>query len=149
MYEHPTLKKIEAEIDEDKLLTKLREEYDVSGLLEFNEFDVNEKLSWNAFIIEKFRMLYIHEKQKYNRLELKFQERAGELYDYYKYKESKDLKKTEIERYYLPANQELIKLKKMLLLQETRVSFFEALTEAFKSQGFNMRNFVENLKIGG
>lgn len=147
--ENQTLKKIQSEINENEIISKLSQEYDIDDLLEFNEFTVNEKLQNNAYLLEQFRMMYIHEKQKYNKLEAKFNEKAGETYNYYKYEDSRDLSKVEIERYYLPTDKELIRLKKLLQLQETRVEFFEALMESFKSQGFNMRNFIENLKIGG
>jgi len=143
------LEKIQTEINENKILQTLQEEYPVKELLEFNEFNVGEKLQWNSYYTEQFRLLYIAEKQKLDRIIEKFDQKSGEQYDYYKYKDSRDLTKTEIERYYLPTDKELIKLKRMIKLQETRVSFFEALVESFKSQGFNMRNFLENLKIGG
>jgi len=143
------LEKIQAEINENKILQTLQEEYPIKELLEFNEFNVGEKLQWNSYYQEQFRLLYISEKQKLDRIIEKFDQKSGEQYDYYKYKGSKDLTKTEIERYYLPTDNELIKLKRMIKLQETRVSFFEAVVESFKSQGFNMRNFLENLKIGG
>ena len=147
--ENPTLKKIQSEIDENKTISKLQEEYDVSEMLDFNEFNINDRLQWNAYLIEQFRLMYINEKHKYGKLEAKFNERAGVWYDHYKYNDGRDLTKTEIERYYLPKTDELIRLKKLLQLQEIRVSYFESLAEAFKSQGFNLRNFVENLKIGG
>ena len=143
------LEKIQAEINENKILQTLQEEYPIKELLEFNEFNVGEKLQWNSYYQEQFRLLYISEKQKLDRIIEKFDQKSGEQYDYYKYKDSRDLTKTEIERYYLPTDNELIKLKRMVKLQETRVSFFEAVVESFKSQGFNMRNFLENLKIGG
>lgn len=143
------LNKIKSEIDENKILEELSKEYDVSELLSYNEFNVGEKLQSNAFYQEQFRLLYISEKQKLTRIQDKFNEMAGQKFDYYKYQDARDLTKTEIEKYYLPSDKELIKYKKLIELQNTRVEFFSALAEAFKSQGFNMRVFVDNLKIGG
>lgn len=147
-FENPVLKKVQAEIDENKVLSELEQEYDVSDLLDFNEFNIGEKLQWNSFMVEKFRMLYISEKQKLGKLETNFNKTAGEKYDYYKYKDGRDLGKVEIERYYLPSDPELVRMKKIMQLQEVRVQFFEAITDAFKSQGFNMKNFLQNLQIG-
>lgn len=146
---NPLLNKIKSEIDENKVLEELSKEYDVSELLSYNEFNVGEKLQSNAFYQEQFRLLYISEKQKLTRIQDKFNEMAGQKFDYYKYQDARDLTKTEIEKYYLPSDKELIKYKKLIELQNTRVEFFSALAEAFKSQGFNMRVFVDNLKIGG
>lgn len=147
-FDNPVLKKVQAEIDENKVISELEQEYDVSELLDFNEFNIGEKLQWNSFMVEKFRMLYISEKQKLGKLETNFNKVAGEKYDYYKYKDGRDLGKVEIERYYLTSDPELVRMKKIMQLQEVRVQFFEAITEAFKSQGFNMKNFLQNLQIG-
>lgn len=147
-FENPVLKKVQAEIDENKVISELEKEYDISELLDFNEFNIGEKLQWNSFMVEKFRMIYISEKQKLGRLETNFNEAAGKKYDYYKYKDGRDLGKVEIERYYLPSDPELVRMKKIMQLQEVRVQFFEAITEAFKSMGYNMKNFLQNLQIG-
>jgi len=143
------LEKIKSEINENKILEELTKEYDITDMLNYNEFNVNEKLQTNSYYQEQFRLLYIAEKQKLQRLENKFNELAGKKFDYYKYKDARDLTKTEIEKYYLPADKELIKYKKLIELQNTKVEFFSALSEAFKSQGFNMKSFIEVLKIGG
>jgi len=146
--ENPVIKKVQAEIDKDKVISELEAEYDISDLLNFNEFNIGEKLQWNAYLVEQFRMLYISEKNKLKKLETNFNKIAGEKYDYYKYKDGRDLNKPEIERYYLPSDPELVKMKRIIQLQEARVDFFEALAEAFKSQGFNMKSFLHNLQIG-
>lgn len=146
--ENPVIKKVQAEIDKDKIISELESEYDISDLLDFNEFNIGEKLQWNSFLVEKFRMLYISEKNKLKKLETNFNKVAGEKYDFYKYKDGRDLGKVEIERYYLPSDPELVKMKRIIQLQEARVDFFEALAEAFKSQGFGMKNFLQNLQIG-
>lgn len=149
--ENILIKKIKAEIDENVVLKKLQEEYSdqITEMLEFDEFNIGDKLAMNSHYQENFRLLYISEKQKLNRIEDMFNEKAGEKYDYYKHNDGRDLNKQEIERYYLPKDEELIKLKKLIRLQETRVEFFAAVAESFKSQGFNMRTFMDNLKVGG
>jgi len=151
MKKNSFLEKIKVKINTDVVLEKLQSEYgeEVSKLLDFNEFNIGEKLQMNSFHQENFRLLYIAEKQKLCRLQDNFDERAGQKYDKYKYGNSKDLSKVEIERYYLPKDEELIKLKKIIRLQETRVEFFSAVADSFKSQGFNMRVFMDNLKVGG
>ncbi len=144
------LEKIKTEVNKNKVLEKLEEEYkDIYDLLSFNEFNLSERLEKNTYYQEQFRLLYIHEKSKLNDLEDEFNKRAGEIYDEYKHKDNRDLGKIEIERYYLPSHPELIKKKKLIQLQNTKVEFFSAVTEAFKSQGFNIKSFIENLKIGG
>lgn len=142
--------KIHTQINENKILKTLSSKYpEINELMEFNEFNVGEKLEQNAFLQEKFRLLYISEMSKLRRIEENFNKVAGERYDYYKYHDSRDLSKVEIERYYLPSDKELINLKKLIDVQQTITDFYLAVSDTFKSQGFNLKTFVENLKIGG
>ncbi|MFW6007927.1 MAG: hypothetical protein ACOCP8_01570 [archaeon] len=147
--DHPVLKKINSEINENKIISDLEKEYNIDELLYYDEYTIGEKLQENAYLVENFRLMAINEKHKLQKIEKKLSEKTGEIYDYYKYQDPRDLTKQEIERYYLPSNKELIKLKKMYEIQEHRVNYFEALCEAFKTQGFNMKHFLDNLKIGG
>lgn len=144
------MEKLKAQIDEDKILKKLQEEYsEYIENLNFNEFNVGDRARENAYMVEHFRLMSISEKNKLKRIEEQINTKAGELYNYYKYEDDRELSKVEIERYYLTTDKELNKLKRLYAMQEVRVGFFDAMAEAFKSQGFGIKNFLDNLKIGG
>jgi len=142
------MEKLRAQINENAVLAKLQEEYDeYIQLLDFNEYNVGDRARSNAYMIEHFRLLSINEKSKLQKLEKKINTKAGELYNHYKYEDDRDLKKVEIEKYYLTTDKELNKLKDLYALQEIRVGFFDTMAEAFKSQGFNIKNFLSNIQI--
>ena len=144
------MEKLKAQIDEDKILKKLQEEYaEYIENLNFNEFNVGDRARENAYMVEHFRLLAISEKNKLKRIEEQINTKAGELYNHYKYEDDRELSKVEIERYYLPTNGELNRLKRLYAMQEVKVGFFDVMAESFKSQGFSIKNFLDNLKIGG
>ena len=147
--DHPLFKKLESDINENKIISDLQKKYDINDLLSFNEFNITEKLQNNAYLVEQFRLLCISEKNKLQKIENMINEETGKKYDHFKFVDNRDLSKVEIERYYLPKDEKLIRLKKLYQLQEIRVGFFDACCEAFKAQGWNIRNFLQNLSIGG
>jgi hypothetical protein len=142
--ENKTVLKIKEELLENEVIKKLLEEYPIDNILEFNEFTIKEKLQDNAYLQEHFRLIYISECQKLNKIEDKFAQKTGELYDKHKYG-PKDLSKSEIERYYLPVEPELIKFKRMIDLQKIKTEYFSAIIKSLEAQNYNMGTFTKNL----
>lgn len=146
--ENEVMNKVNEEINKDEILNELQKEYDVFDMLDYNEYTVNDKLRNNPYYTEQFRLLYMTEKSKLERLKRILDERKAELYDYYRTKSSLDLKKTEIERYYLLIDEKVKEYTKLIEKQQTRVNFFEAVYEAFKTQGWMMKQYLQNLREG-
>mgnify|MGYP000011033205 CR=1 FL=1 len=142
------MNKVFEDINENKILAELQKEYDVFNLLTYNEYDVNEKLQYNPFHTEQFRLLSRDEKSKLLELNNQLEAKRSEIYRYYKEESGLSLNKSEIEKYYLPGNEEIQDLKRKIAEQETRVEFFDALYEAFKNQGWQMKQFLQNLREG-
>lgn len=141
------LEKIRSEVNEDSILKKLDEEYDVDEMLMFNEFNIKEKTEFNPFYQKQFRMLYLSEQNKLERLKERLLKETGEKYQLLKNGEV-SLTKAEIEKYYLAADVDLIRVRGAILKMETRVRFFELVLKAFESQQWNIKNWHEASKGG-
>jgi len=134
-------------VSEDKtqqIIDDLLKEYPIEEQLEFNEFTMDEKSRSNSLLAMRYRDLAIVEKNIYERMELLMEKVRGERYHYYKFEMDEQLQKTEIEQYYLPADEKIVKLKKLMLNQKVRVDFFEAAYKAISSQSWNIKNILEN-----
>lgn len=135
--------KIFTDIQGDDILKELQLEYDVFDLITINEFTVKEQIEKNPFYQEQFRLLFLKEKGKLMRLELLRDEYIGKLYDELKYKSDLNLTKTEIEKYYIPKDDMVIKMRKLELKTEIRMGFFDAVWESFKQQGWQTKMWIE------
>ena len=133
---------------ENEILNKLLKEYDIESEVEFNEFNLAEKIQNNSFILMKYNHKLIEEKSILEKLKDILEKKVGERYHYYRFNFDEELTKSEIEKYYLPKDDELKKLKKLINEQKIRVDFFETATKAIESQKWNMKNFIESLKNG-
>lgn len=136
-----TMKLVEDSINKDEILNKLQEEFDVIPLLEYNEFDVMEKLTKNPYYTEQFRLLYLSHLGKLERVELMLEERLAELYTELKNGEVA-LTKVEIEKYYIPNDKKVQQVRRSIVKQKVRVGFFEAVYKAFDKQGWQMKQFI-------
>jgi hypothetical protein len=114
--------------------------------LNFNEYDIKEKLEKNAYLYEQFRVLWLQEKNKLRRIEILRDEYIGKLYQELKNGDRK-LTKTEIERYFIPSDEKAIKYEKLYMKQKIRTETFEALVESFKTQSWNMSTFIKNMQL--
>jgi hypothetical protein len=114
--------------------------------LNFNEYDIKEKLEKNAYLYEQYRVLWLQEKNKLRRIEILRDEYIGKLYQELKNGDRK-LTKTEIERYFIPSDEKAIKYEKLYMKQKIRTETFEALVESFKTQSWNMSTFIKNMQL--
>jgi len=135
--------KIFTDIQEDQILKELQLEYDVYELLTIDEFKIKEQIEKNPFYMEQFRLLYLKEKGKLLRIEIMRDEYIGKLYDDLRFHNDKSITKTEIERYYIPKDEKVVKLKKLHMKTQIRMEFFEAVYEAFKTQSWLLKQHIE------
>ena len=142
------LDKVTENINESSILAELQREYDVFDLLSYNEYNALEKIERNPYLAEQFKLLRIREESKKKELEREFERRRGELYHQYRFENEIKLNKTEVEKYYLPQNEELNEMQKQIEEQQIRVEFFEALQEAFKTQGWQLKQYIQSLREG-
>lgn len=133
--------KIQQDINENKMLETLYQEYKIEGLLRYNEHNLADKIKDNPFISEQFRLLYLKESQNLKRVEDIFESAKGTEYDRLMFEDEKTLSKTEIEKYYLPKNEKLNKLKMLINKQQLRTEFFESVWKALDKQAWLMKLF--------
>lgn len=140
--------KVRNTTDENSILAELQKEYDIFDMLSYNEYNAMEKIERNAYYTEQFRLLWTTEKAKLWELNREYESKRGELYHYYRFESDLKLNKTEVEKYYLPQNEELNELRRKIEEQQVRCEFFEALHDAFKTQGWQLKQYIQSLREG-
>ncbi len=141
------LDKLRCDISEDRVYSLLQKEYDVEEILEYNEFTIQHKLERLPFHIQMFRLKYLQELGKYEQVKEHVEKVIGEKYIALKEGEV-SLTKTEIEKYYLPRDEEILKLKALLRKQDMIVKYFETIYNILDKQIWNIRAYIENSKGG-
>lgn len=142
------LKYVEEKIRENYIIKELLLTYDIKELLDYNEFNITEKIQNLPFYTEQFRLLSITEESKLRKIENRLDIMKGEKYHYYKTQYDVSLKKTEIEKYYLPKDKDVILLSEEWENQKVRVDFFNSLHSAFKDTSFKMKEYLISIKGG-
>ena len=137
----------EEKSDED-LLQELLREHNIEEMVKFDEFSIQEKLQNNAYKIVQYKELYIREKIQLDKLISLKEKIIGEQYDYYRFSYDKELRPQEITTYYLPKDEKIIQINKIIRKQEQRVEFFNLCVDALSKQAWNMKSFIEVHKVG-
>lgn len=133
---------------EDDIIEKLEVKYPISDEIGFNEYNIAEKLQNHAFLLIKYNRLLLKEKQNLEKLQEILNKVTGEKYHFYRFNFDEQLTKTEIEKYYLPKEPEIIKVQKLIQKQEIIVGFFETAVKALEAVGWNMKNFLDASRQG-
>jgi len=134
--------------DEEKIFEELKQQYPIDQLIKFDETDIQEKLQDNTFQIIKFKELYYKELDIYEDLERKLEALTGIRYKHYRFNQDEEWSKPEIEKYCLPADKKIIRMKKLLKKQGVRVRFFEMCYKAFEQQGWRMKTYTDRERHG-
>jgi hypothetical protein len=141
-------RKVEQQVSEDDIICEIMKEYpELYDMLEYNEYTIKEKLEKSAYWYQNFRLLWIKEKKKLNRIGILKDEYIGNLYHQLRFENDIKLGKVEVEKYYIPKDEQAIKFMKLYMNQEIRVETFKAIAEAFDKQGYAMANFIKNMEL--
>ena len=132
----------------EEVIEKLLEEHDLDEMTKFSEIDIQDKLQNNAFLIQKYTELLYKEKDIYARIMALKEKILGERYDYYRFGYAKELRPTEIEKFYLPKDEKILSINKILRRQLWRVEFFEITVKSLTSMGWNMKSYLQSLREG-
>lgn len=134
--------------DYKKLIKDLIKDHPIFDLIKFSELNIQEKLMKNPYYIIKYKELYYKETSILNNLEIKYNKLLGIRYKYYRFNDNKEWKKAEIEKYCLPSDKFIIKMKKIIENQKIRVNFFENAYKGFESAGWRMKTFCDIIRSG-
>jgi hypothetical protein len=122
-------------------------DYNVYDLLTFNEFNIQDRLERLSFHMKDFRLKFLQEQGKLNSVEDRLAQVVGDKYIALKNGEV-TLSKTEIEKYYLPKDTEVMNLRALVRKQEMRTKYFEAVWQAMDKLQWNMKLYCDNGKGG-
>ncbi len=130
----------------EKILKELYDEYQIDEMVKFSELDLGEKIQDNSFWIVRFGDLYAQAQAEYDYLEELLEKLQGQRYDYYRFEFDKALDKTEIKNFYLPKDEKIIQMKRILARQKVKVEFYKLALKGFEKQQWNMKTFQDVLK---
>jgi hypothetical protein len=72
----------------------------------------------------------------------------GLRFKHYRFNDDHEWKPNEIEKYCLPSDEKIIKMKKLMAKQQIKVRFFEMCWKAFDKQGWSMKTYSDREKMG-
>ncbi len=131
----------------EETMKKLKEEYPIEKIVQFDEFNINEKIKENAFMVLNYKELYLKEKNELDRISALRDKIIGQRFDHYRFNFNKELKAIEIKEYYLPQDENVIKINRLYQKQQWRVDFFEMCVDVLVKQGWQIKAFLEEKKI--
>jgi len=134
---------------EEKILKKLKIKHDIESMISFDNLNIQEELQKNPYYIMKYKELCIREQNLLDEIQSKYDELVGKRYHFYRFESDENLTKTEIEKYYLPKDEKILKMKKIIRKQKIKVDFFDACYKAFEKRQWAMKTFSDNLRYGG
>lgn len=134
------------EKERKEIIEKLLKDHPISEMVKFSEIDLYEKIEKNPYWIVKYREHYYNEVAKLEELEDIKEKILGKRYDYYRFEIDKNLSKPEIEKYYLPKDEKVLQIKKIIRRQKVRVRFFEMAYKVFEKMQWSMKNYIDVLK---
>jgi hypothetical protein len=132
--------------ERDEVITKLMQEHPIEELVSFNESNLQEKIQTNAYLVVKYTELFLREKNVYDKISVLRDKIIGERYDHYRYNYDKELDSRIIERYYLPKDEKVIRINKILQKQGWRVDFFQTAADSLKKMQWNFKTFLDSMK---
>ena len=133
---------------EDKIYEKLMEEHPITELISFSELDIQDKIAKNPYMIVKYKDLYHKELSHLDHLNDLLDKLIGKQYEFYRFECDREWQKNEIEKYCLPKDKKIIKMKNIIRKQEARVRFFDMCWRAFDKQGWSLKNFIDTIRGG-
>lgn len=132
----------------EKIIIDLHKKFPITEQVKFNEFDIHEKLEKNGNLLLMYSDMLIKEETYLESIEELMEKLIGNKYDHYRFESDKNLQKVEIERYYLPKDPDILKMKNIIAHQKLRVKFFKMCVNVLNKQQWNIKTFSDNMRSG-
>lgn len=129
--------------ERDRILESLQEDWNIKEDVSFNEYNIKEKLETHPFKLIQYSDQLEKERFVLDRIKDIYDKVVGKRYDFYRFQMDERLTQREIEQYYLPKDEKVIKIKETLKAQEIRVKFFEICVKALEKMSWNMKNWID------
>jgi hypothetical protein len=131
-------------MNKENILNKLREKYPIEDEASFHEFNIKEKIQDQTKLLMKYWDLYqkaLFLKDKYENMMI---DKKMEVYDKLRFENDRNLTKTEIENFYLPADKMIKKIQEKIDTQQLVVDYFRLCYDSVKQMQWNMKIFLQD-----
>lgn len=135
-------------MNNEEVFEKLHEEHPIEEMVKFTELNLQEKLKFNPSQIVTYQDLYHKELGRLEYLTDLMDKLLARRYKFYRFEDTNEWTKVEIESFCLPGDKQVLKMKKILHRQEIRVRFFKMCWKGFEKQNWSMKVFMDTLKQG-
>lgn len=130
----------------DDIIKELSEKYPIESIVSFSELDIHDKLASNASQQVIYTEQLNREREQLDKVIALRDKIIGERYDHYRFNYDRELKPAEVEKYYLPKDEKVMKANLLVQRQQWRVDYFAMCVKAITSQQWNMKNFLESIR---
>lgn len=128
----------------EEILDHLQKKYPIEEQVTFNEFDVQEKLQSQQKLTMYYWDLLQKATAKKDETENLLIDEKCKAYDKLKFENERNLTKTEIELFYLPADKNVKKAQRKLEILQIYVDFFKVCYDASKNLHWKIRTYLES-----
>jgi hypothetical protein len=131
-------------MNKETILNKLRKKYPIEDEVSFHEFNIKEKLQEQTKLLMKYwdlhqKSLFLKDKYLNEMIDKKM-----EVYDRLRFENDRNLTKTEIENFYLPADKEIKKIQAKIDTQQLVVEYFKLCYDSVKQLQWNIKTFLQD-----
>jgi len=131
-------------MERENLLKELREQYPIEEEIDFNDFNIEERLQSQLRLEMKYWDLLSAEKFHLSELESKMVDIRFKVYDHFRFEYERTLTKTEIELFYLPGHADIKEIQKRIDIQQVKVDYFKLCYNAVKQLQWNIKTYLKN-----
>jgi hypothetical protein len=134
--------------DREDLVEKLKEEYDIISDIQFNEFNISDKLQQLAYIYLRYYDKLLLEKFLFKKYQEMYNKFISKKYNELRFNDARSLSRGEVEKYYMNEmdDEKVKKVKYYLDRQETVVEFFNMCVTSIESLRWNIKSFIDLYK---
>jgi hypothetical protein len=130
----------------NNLLTDLQEKWPITDVVQFDDFNLADKLQNLPYQLMRFNEQYIKAKARMDEL-IDIKNRVtGKKYDILRFHNDKALTNKEIEQYYLPMDKDIIRVNNAIAKQEVIVNYFEVCVKSLDKLQWNIKLYMEDRK---
>lgn len=131
----------------EEILENLQKEWSIEEFVQFNEFNIGEKLQQHPYILASHMQKLENERFQLQKLETLLEQVEGEAFETIIKESDIVLKSSDIQKFYLPRNEKVKKVKRAVMLQQYVVAYFEMTTKVLTSMHWSMKQFGDQQKI--
>ena len=139
---------IEKEALNNEILVEIYDSYpELKNYLKWNEYNVKDKLEHLFWYTQNWFFILQKQKEDLEKIKNILEMITAKRYDYYRFDYVKELKPSEIEKYYLPKDKYIYKVKNKLLKQQFKVNAYEIIYKELDKLYWGIKTWLDNEKL--